>query len=283
MKVCKKLSILVYCCIAILAVSMETQASEKASESSFHYNDYNQVLQNYVDEENLVDYESLKANPENLNSYLKRIAEVKPNEFQSWPGDVRLAFWINAYNAITLKVIIDHYPIKASWIGSLRFPKNSIRHIDGVWDEITHTVMGRSMTLNQIEHETIRKNFNEPRIHFAVNCASIGCPKLRREPYVASKLDSQLDDQVTELMNDPEKFRVESNTLYLNKILYWYGEDFVGQYSANERFTHLGKTERAVANFFYQYMSGGQKQMLEGTQFSVSYLDYDWSLNEQKG
>jgi len=271
MKVCKKLSRIILASILCISASTVVQSSESKTESHFHYNDYGKVLKNYVNEKNLVDYESLKANPENLNSYLKRIAEVSPEKFQQWPDKERLAFWLNAYNAITLKVIIDHYPIEASFIGSFRFPENSIRQIDGVWDEITHTVMGRAMTLDQIEHDTIRVNFNEPRIHFAVNCASLGCPILRKEPYVASKLDSQLDDQVTDLMQDPEKFRIESNTIYLDK------------YYTDKRFTHLGKTERSVINFFYQYANEDLKHWMEENQFDVSYLDYDWSLNEQKG
>lgn len=251
------------------------------SKSLFDYSHYKAVLDNYVNEAGMVDYAGLKENPDDLNAYLDGIASLEKQAFDGWPQDEKLAFWINAYNGITLKVIVDHYPIEASFLGSLRFPKNSIRQIDGAWDEITHQVMGQAMTLDQIEHQTIRVNFDEPRIHFAVNCASMGCPKLKNEVYVGGRLEQQLDEQVNWFVSTPHQFKIEGSTVYLSKILYWYGEDFVSSGSSSGRFSHLSDAERGIMNFLYPYLSEQQQKQIEGKKVNIAYLDYDWSLNEQ--
>jgi len=249
--------------------------------SSFDYSHYKAVLDNYVNQTGMVDYAGLKEKPDDLNSYLDQIAALERQSFNQWSRNEKLAFWINAYNGITLKAIVDHYPIKSSFLGSFRFPENSIRQIDGVWDELTHEVMGQPMTLDQIEHETIRVEFNEPRIHFAVNCASMGCPKLKNEVYVGAKLDQQLDEQTEWFVSTAHQFKIEGNTVYLSKILYWYGEDFVSYASTGDRFPHLGGAEKGVMNFLYPYLTEEQQNQIEGKKINIAYLDYDWSLNEQ--
>ena len=140
-----------------------------------------------------------------------------------------IAFWINAYNSLTLVAIIDHYPIKPTVVRSLVVPQNSILQIPGVWTKLKFPMMGGEVTLDSIEHENLRPNFNEPRIHMALVCAAMGCPRLLNRPYDAHELDSQLDNQTMIFLSNPKKFRIdkESNSVYLSSIFKWFGEDFV--------------------------------------------------------
>jgi hypothetical protein len=232
----------------------------------------------------MVDYKGLKENPENLNSFIERIARLERKTYESLSRDAKIAFWLNVYNGVTLKVIIEHYPIKAGFFGSLVYPKNSIRQIDGVWDEITYNVMGRELTLDHIEHEIIRKDFNEPRIHMALVCAAMGCPPLRTEPYVGKKLGQQLDDQSEQFMSNPKKFRIERDeqTVYLSSIFKWFGEDFTEEYRREPRINNFSTEQTAVLNFISKYLSEKQSQYIQAGDYRIRYLDYDWSLNEQE-
>ena len=158
-------------------------------------------------------------------------AAVEAQTERAWPRAQRMAFWINAYNFFTLHAIVDHYPIRGSWFS--RYPQNSIRQIDGVWTRLTWRVAGRQVSLDDIEHRILRPEFKDPRIHFAVNCASLGCPPLRGEPYRAGTLDAQLDDNARQFLASPHGLRVDGRTLAVTSILKWYGGDFV------ERFARL--------------------------------------------
>jgi hypothetical protein len=212
------------------------------------------------------------------------LAALDPEVFGKWSDKEKIAFWINAYNALTLRVIIDNYPIKASFFNALRFPQNSIRQIKGVWDEIQFPVMGRNMTLDNIEHDTLRSQFDEPRIHVALVCAALGCPPLRNEPYISARLESQLDDQARRFFKDPGIFRVdrEEGRIYLSSIFKWFGGDFVKAYGSGTGFKGKGETERAVLNFASNYLDRDEKSYLEKGGYSISYLPYDWSLNEKQ-
>jgi len=185
---------------------------------------------------------------------------------------------------LTLKAIIDNYPIKSSWLKSRIYPKNSIRQISGVWKKLEFRVMGQNVTLWQIEHEILRKKFNEPRIHMAMVCAAMGCPPLRREPYVGNKLDEQLDDQTRQFLSNPEKFDINSSkdTVYLSEIFKWFAEDFVGKYSPGRNIGRHDKEMSAVLNFIASYIKGAQKKYVLAGKYKIKYIDYDWSLNEQR-
>jgi hypothetical protein len=263
--------------------SFRMDASEKP-QHQFDNSLYETVLAKYVDDDGGVNYQALKANRANLDQYAEQIALLDRKEFEQWNENDRLAFWLNAYNSLTLKLIIDNYPIKASFIGSFRFPKNSIRQISGAWDSIKHTVMGKKMTLDDIEHKVIRIEFDEPRIHFALVCAAMGCPPLRNEPYEGSRLIEQLDDQVHQMLKHPKKFKIDQSRkrVYLSKILYWYGKDFISKHSDTDKFENQSKVNRSLLNFIVPYLSDQEREFLETHDVSISYLDYDWSLNEQK-
>ncbi len=271
--------------VCIFSVVPYVQAGEtKTSMDEFNYEPYATVLEKYVDDQGMVNYQKLKSNPENLKTFMANLDLLERARYGQWTDNKQIVFWINAYNAITLKVIINHYPIEASLIGGFLYPSNSIRQISGVWDEITHPVMGEEMTLDHIEHEILRKKFNEPRIHMALVCAAKGCPILRNEPYTGDELDSQLEDQSKRFLSNPKKFKIDrqQNKVFLSSIFKWFGKDFVPKYGTNEKFTGHSKVERAVLNFISQYLSSEKSEYIEEADFSIEYLSYDWSLNEQK-
>lgn len=226
---------------------------------------YGVVLKTHL-QGNRVDYKALKAAPEQLDAYLASLAAVKPAEYEAWPRAEKIAFWINAYNAYTIKAILDHYPIKSSWKASLRYPKNSIRQIPGVWDKLKFAVLGRQLTLDEIEHGILRKEFKEPRAHMALVCASLGCPVLREEPYTGAALDAQLDDQARRFLATPSKFRLdrEKGVAYFSPIFKWFKEDF----------------KPSPAAFMMRFVSAEDRAFLEAGKFRTEWLDYEWALNE---
>ena len=249
----------------------QVESSAIASAKPFNYDDYAAVLKTYVSDRGLVDYKGLQANRQQLDAFNTAFAAVAPSTYSSWSEKEQIAFWINAYNAFTLQSIVDQNPLK-----------KSIRDIPGVWKWRKFKIAGQSKTLDNIEHNTLRVDFNEPRIHVALVCAAISCPPLRNEPYRAEKLDAQLDDQVRKFLNSPHGLRIDQKEgrVYLSSIFKWFGKDWKQSYSAEDKFT--GNTsERAVLNFVSNYLSPQDREYLERGDYKISYLDYDWSLNQQ--
>lgn len=270
-------------------------AATPQSDANFSYNAYAATLKAYVDANGMVDYKGLKDDHKKLDEFLLAMARVDKDTYDERTKEAKIAFWINAYNALTLKAIIDHYPIKAGLISGLAYPKNSIRQIPGVWKKIQWLVVREKLTLDQIEHAILRGkrdekfkkkfgSFNEPRIHVALVCAAMGCPELRREPYLGEKLDDQLDEQSRIFVNNPKKFRIDRDAgkVHLSSIFKWFGDDFVKTYKPEEGFGDHSKAERAVLHYASKYLSEDEAAYLRKGDFSIEYLDYDWSLNEQQ-
>lgn len=251
----------------------------------FDNGDYTYILGAYVDDRGMVNYQELKKDRARLDAFSRFMGDLKPEIFSSWTNKGKIAFWINAYNSLTLIAIIDHYPIKPSVLRSLVVSENSILQIPGVWTKLKFPMMGGEITLDGIEHENLRPNFNEPRIHMALVCAAMGCPRLLNKPYNASELDSQLDTQTRDFLSHPEKFRIdkESNSVYLSSIFKWFGEDFVIQYGTDKLFSGHSDEERAVLNFISGYLNEASRDyLLSQERYKIKYLDYDWSLNEKQ-
>jgi hypothetical protein len=268
---------------AVLVTVLTVPGEVCADQEPFSYDHYAALLKTRVNDEGLVDYKGLKAERARLDAYATAIANVDPGEFEKWSDPQKIAFWINAYNGLTLIAIIDHYPIEPSWLKSFRYPENSIRQIPGVWTDLEFTVMGRNMTLDGIEHDTLRADFNEPRIHVALVCAALGCPVLRNEPYTGARLDAQLDDQSKRFVNNPEKLRIDrkDGVVYLSSIFKWFGDDFIKTYGTTEKFADFDDAERAVLNYITQYVSHSDADFLRKGDYSIEYLSYDWTLNDQ--
>lgn len=268
--------------IVLLLVSAGGYADDAKHE--FSYEPYAKVLNAYVDDHGWVDYKGLKANRAELDAFVASLATLPPPVYGSWSEPDKIAFWCNVYNAVTLKRIVDHYPIeKGSILNALRFPENSIRQIGGVWTEIETNVMGRPLTLDQVEHEILRVEFNEPRIHAAIVCAAVSCPPLRNEPFIGEKLDAQLADQSRKFLARLDGFKIDRNRnrVYLSAIFDWFGEDFVKSYTPESAFPGQSKTNRAVLHFVSKHVGENDAEYLRTQRYSVHHFDYDWTLNEQ--
>lgn len=265
--------------LTILALSSVVSGQEPVD-----YTLYDRVLKTHVDADGYVDYQGLKNHPDELNAFVRQLAQVDENTLKSSPERSQIAFWLNAYNALTLKLIVDHYPIKASFFRSLVYPKQSIRQIAGAWDKITFTVAGKPYTLDHIEHQILRKRFKEPRIHMALVCAARGCPPLRQEAYRGPRLDEQLDDQTRRFLQNPQKFRIDKphRVVYLSSIFKWFGSDFIPVYGTTSKFQDFKPEERAVLNFISQYVTDDVRAFLLEGRFHLKYLKYDWTLNDTK-
>jgi hypothetical protein len=265
--------------ILVLTSSACTRAREaaaaKAGPQTFSCEEYARVLKTYVNEAGYVDYANLVKSRRDLDRFAARLAVLDPDSFRTWGESQQIAFWINAYNGLTLKAVVDHYPAKSiKDIGSL---------VTSVWDKLTFSVMGRALTLNQIEHEILRKEFTEPRIHMAINCASIGCPPLLNEPFNADTLEEQFARVTRAFLDAPEKFRIDrtGKQVHLSPILKWFGEDFVAEYASIHRRKKFSAKENAALNFVMAAVPEADRTYLRDGAFKLKWLDYDWNLNQQ--
>lgn len=210
-----------------------------------------------------VDYQAIKANQKELDLALDAMANVSAVEFKRWDKQNRLAFLINLYNAATLKLIVTHYPVKSiKDIGSF---------ISGPWKQKMVRLFGETVTLDYLEHEVIRKEYSDARVHFALVCAAKSCPPLRSEAYVGKRVDEQMDDQGRIFLAQRGKNRVEvkEKTLLLSPIFKWFSGDFENQ-------------SGSVKTFILPYLNESDRIALKAGNFKVSYSAYDWSLNESK-
>ena len=272
-----------------IAFSHEINSSDTEKPSKFDHLHpiYDSLLKKYVHNAR-VDYRGFISSSEQFNTYLKQLGSVSEKDYVSWSREEKLAFWINAYNAFTIKAIIDHYPIKSKLsLSSIIYPKNSIRQINGVWDKLRFQAAGKMVSLNEIEHELLRKKFDEPRIHFAIVCASVGCPDLLSEAYRADKINSQLESQAVKFVNNTIKgaqINTVEEMVKLSKIFDWFGEDFIDKYGSTELFKGRSAKEKAVLNFIREHIKSEEERFFLGSKhFKISYFDYDWNLNEYKG
>jgi Protein of unknown function, DUF547 len=225
--------------------------------------DYDRLLRTYITDIGFVDYDAWKANSADvakLQGFIDYMAAYDPS---SLSGAEQVAFWINAYNALVLHEVLERYPIDTVRPSFLGIPERSF------FVETKHVIGGKSYGLDQIENDVIRK-LGEPRIHFAINCASYSCPKLRAEAYSASKLNEQLNDQATSFINDPvrNQFEASTHTARLSKIFDWFKGDFdvVG----------------GVTSYIAQFAEGEALEVLQSSSVIIEYIPYDWKLNRQE-
>lgn len=224
-----------------------------------------------------VDYQALKTDRSALDAIVASLDGPDTHGEPSWPRNDRLAFWINAYNVFTLRAIVDHYPIRGSRFSFA--PTNSIRQIDGVWDRLTWRAAGRTVTLDRIEHEILRPVFKDPRVHFAINCASKSCPPLAADPYVAGRLDVQLDEAGRHYLGDPHGLQIAGDTLNVSSILKWYGDDFVQQFASTVPSAQPASV-RAVLGVVVRFGPPAAADLARTGRARVAFSNYDWSLND---
>lgn len=242
------------------------------------------ILKNYVDDKGMVDYKMLKRKKPELNQILDEFAKLDPNTYNSWSKEDKIALWLNAYNIKMLKIIVDNYPIQSQRVLRVLWGPDSIRHIEGIWDKYKFTVMDEEFTLKEIEQRFFHKEFDEPRVFFAISYASLSSPPLRNEPYYGYKLYEQLDDQTKKFLSSPLVFRIdrEKQAVSLSAIFHptWYGEDFISKYGTDKKFKDQPPSVRAVLNFATNYISEQDRLSLERENYSVRYITYNWTLND---
>lgn len=249
------------------------------------YTLYNALLEKYV-RGGRVDYEGFIESRGEFEVFLKELGSLDPAELETWPDNDKLAYWINAYNAFTIKAIVDHYPIKRSFslIGIFYAPSNSILQIKGVWTNLQFRAAGRMVTLDEIEHRILRKEFNEPRIHMAIVCASVSCPDLSGVAYSGDKIEEQLAAASVGFVNNPDKgvfIDEKDGRVKVSKIFEWFGDDFIKNYGDSTTFKNMSLKDNAVINFALDYLiSESSKKYIEKKDFKFGYLKYDWHLNE---
>jgi hypothetical protein len=257
------------------------RAQERLAPSGFDHSAFDAVLRAHVTHAG-VRYAALKADRAALDRYVAALAATGAAEFDAWPRTEQVAYLINAYNALTIRQVVDRYPIRRRLFSArgLVRPANSVWQVPGFFDGIRHRVAGRDLTLDDIEHEWLRRRLDEPRVHFALVCAARSCPPLRREAYAADRLDAQLDDQARLFFNDPalNVFDRASGEVRLSSILRWFGEDFA-RYAPAEGFR--GSTdERGSLAFAARFLPAATAGWLRTATYSIRYIDYDWSLND---
>ncbi len=213
-----------------------------------------------------VDYRKLQANPKQLEQVLDELSAVTLAAYNSWSEAEQLAFLLNAYNAFTLQKVLEGYP-------DIKSIKDLGSWFSPVWKDDFIPLLGDKVSLDHIEHELIRDGvFAEPRIHFALNCASCGCPGLREDPFVANQLDAQLEDQTERFLSDKNRNYVTGDKLFVSKIFDWFSEDFE-------------QSQSSIVQFLEPYADSIIENLDMATAddfdtLDLSFTDYDWSLND---
>jgi hypothetical protein len=215
------------------------------SEQSISHQKWDDLLKKHVSNTGKVNYLGFKNDAAKLQSYLDDLATNLPKK--TWSKNATLAYWINAYNAFTVKLILDNYPVK------------SIKDIKKPWDKEFIMLENRPYSLGDIEHKILRK-MNEPRIHFAINCASYSCPNLLNEAYTEAKLEQQLEQAAISFINDKTKNRITENEIEISKIFDWFSDDF--------------KKDGSLIDFLNKYTA-----IKINANARIKYKDYNWNLN----
>lgn len=250
---------LVLLCPACVEGSSQADSRE---EGSPEVEAWARVLRSYHRSGGL-DYAGLESDQADLELYLASLAEAEP---AAWAEAEQKAFWSNAYNAVMVHYVLERYP-----------GIESVREIDGIFKELQFTVAGEALTLDEME--TRARNLGDPRVHFAVVCASTSCPDLRGEPYRGEEIDRQLDDALRHFLASPTKglrYDEEANTLWLSSIFKWYAGDFTGG-STVVAFFARGK----VLSWLLPNLPPDLAEKIRQREPKIRYLDYDWSLNDR--
>ena len=224
----------------------EAENTVETTKEAFNHDAWNALLQDYVSNTGNVNYRSLKSKRKVITNYITSLGDNMPNA--SWSKADKIAYWINAYNAMTVDLILRNFPIE------------SIKDIKDPWKQRLWKLGTKWYNLDEIEHQILRK-MDEPRIHFGIVCASFSCPKLVNEAFTASNLETQLTQATKDFLSDPERNNISANTIKLSKIFKWFAKDF--------------KTEGSLIDFLNKY-----SDITISNNAKKSFKDYNWSLNE---
>ncbi len=223
-----------------------TETTEVIYTEAFDHAIFNDLLKKHISSDGNVNYNGLKGDSKTLERYIDLLKTHQP--IDSWTKEDKMAYWINAYNALTIDLILRNYPTK------------SIKDIKDPWDQRLWQLGEKLYNLNDIEHEILRK-MNEPRIHFAIVCASVSCPKLQNEAFTALNLEEQLTNATKDFLTDTSKNELSENNIKLSKIFKWFKKDF--------------EQNGSLIDFFNQY-----SEVSISNDAKKSFKDYNWDLND---
>lgn len=246
----------IFLILLVLLGCTKTKTSFSESGNAIDHSSWTVLLQRHVRSNGLVDYKGFVSDKVGLDAYALLLSTNPPA--QTWSDSDQIAYWINAYNAFTIKLIVDNYPVES--IKDLN-PTISIPTLRSIWTKEWFQIGGEDFSLDKIEHKILRKEFEEPRIHFAVNCASISCPVLRAEAYVGDKLDAQLTEQTKIFLADKSRNNISTLSVEVSKIFSWFGGDF--------------KKDQTLIQFLNKYSTTRIEEDAR-----ISFMTYDWRLND---
>lgn len=265
-------------CLIVLAVALIV-ATPRAQQPTYS-GPLDQVLDTYV-RDGFVYYRALRSDRSKLDSFIAQLGSAADLDKRS--REEQIAFWLNAYNALVLKTVIDHYPAPTR---SSEYPARSIRQIPGAFERLTYRVAGRTLTLDQIE-QTVLPQFRDPRLYFALGRGAVGGGRLRSEIFSAAALERQLSEVASECVTRAECTQIDSsaNQLLASSIFSWREKEFAEAYAgaAPPLFSTRSPIERAILGFVQPKLLQTERDFLEKNTFRVAYRTFDWSLNDLTG
>jgi hypothetical protein len=266
----------------LCALDIAPRAVAQAPEPSGMHAPLDQLLELYV-RDGLVYYNAVKSDRRRLDSYVAALNGPQARAIERAPNDEQVAFWLNAFDALVLKTVVDNYPIRGR---ASNYPPNSIRQIPGAFDKVTHTVAGRALTLDQIETKVLA-GFRDPRLYLAIGRGAIGGGRLRSEAYNGAILGQQLASVATEFATGGHLLDIDeaSGAVTVTPIVSWRQADFIAAYAsaAAPRFAERSPVEKALLAFIHPNMLPHEREFLERNQFRVQFAQFDWRLNDLSG
>ena len=249
-------------------LALASFALQPLQSAPFDHSLWDRLLKTYVSESGEVDYAALKADRVDLDEYVRQLGESSPaNQPEQFPNRAaRLAYWLNAYNALVVRGVVDNYPAR------------SVRHLGylyGFFRRKDYIAGGTRLSLKYIEDKIIRRQYGDPRIHFGLVCASISCPLLPREAFTHGRLDEQLESLAHQFINDQQNvtIRAGSREVWLNKIFDWYKKDF-------EEPKQPGRRKQSLLDYVRRYLHEDKRKVLDGVKKpKIKYYPYNWDLN----
>jgi len=247
--------IMMLCLFSGILACSNTTKMQFGNANPINHEAFTKLLQKYVDDTGKVNYKGFIKEKEAFSEYLNLLTDNKPTG--KWTKNAQIAYWINVYNAFTIKLIADNYPVN-----SIKDIKNGIPFVNTVWDIKFIEFADEKMDLNKVEHGILRKHFDEPRIHFAVNCASYSCPRLLNEAFEAETLEEQLSKMTKDFLADERKNIITNKHLQLSKIFSWFKGDFTKKSSLIEFLNKYAPTQI-------------------DKNATIEHLNYSWDLNDK--
>jgi hypothetical protein len=265
------------CLLGVLAIAVP-RAQGPGAESG-RRNAFDQILDINV-RDGLVYYRALKSQRGKLDGFVSQLSAAA---IDKEPRDAQIAFWLNAYNALVLETVINHYPIQGH---STEYPGRSIRQIPGAFDRVKHRVAGRQLTLDEIE-QTVLTGFKDPRLYLAIGRGAIGGGRLRSEAFQADRVEEQLKEVADECATRSQCVQIDrgQNKVVASAIFSWRAQDFIAAYAAAApaAFQSRSPIERAILAFVEPRLLTIEKDFLANNQFQVTFLPFDWALNDLTG